>query len=352
MAEEVDPIDAVEIPEESEAPEGQAEEQSRDEKGQYAEAEDKSQEAQEAPETPDTTDTEGGVQVVEPVPWQYRADQRDYSMGMVGDDGVVSISPQDVPHLEQLLASGRHWADQRPRERADFQQQVDTARAETQASDAARQKLFSEIERAAGLDADGRTDWAEALAAKWPELQAAADTASAEARNSAVVAENEQYRRNEQERALQPRVVASLEDEIHKACDPKNGDARFRSFSFEDKKAVYDRLAPNWRGLMVTDQSLPWQGEGTPWLDKPQMFRELEYIADLRGRQTKQEGTTEAAAKSNAAELSKTKAPPAVKATTTTTSASSPAKRFKPSKGATAETVTEEVDAFFDAMEV
>ena len=346
--ETIDPIDEVEVTEESEAPvEDQAEEQPRNEKGQYAEAEDKSQEAQEAPETPDTPDTEEGVQVVEPVPYRYRADQREYQIGTVGDDGAVSISPDEVPHLEQLLASGRHWADQRPRERADYQRQIDTAQAEVTAAEAVRQSLMDEFERIANLGEDDLTDYMAGLKAEWPKIKAEAESKGFESKNQAQSDELAQYKRDEREREWLPKVENRLEDEMVAIRD---GDKRFQSFTKKDMQAVFGRLSQNLRGLRVTEQSLPWTGEGTPFLDLPQVRREMEYVASLRG--TKQDSTTEDAKKANAAELSETKAPPAVKANSGPTPASGPVPRFKRSKDATALTVTQEVDDYIDDLEI
>ena len=357
--ETVDPIDEVEVTEDSEAPEqDQAEEQPRNEKGQYAEAEDKSQEAQEAPEPPDTPDTEEGVQVVEPVPYRYRADQREYAIGTVGDDGAVSISPDEVPHLEQLLASGRHWADQRPRERADYQRQIDTAQAEVTAAEAVRQSLMDEFERIANLGEDDLTDYMAGLKAEWPKIKAEAESKGFESKNQAQSDELAQYKRDERERALQPQVLDGLEREMVRAIedDARTKFPRFQALTLEDKRAIFGRLTQDgWRGLMVMKDPVsglvtPWQGEGEPQLDNPRMLREMEYVASLRG--TKQDSTTEDAKKANAAELSETKAPPAVKANSGPTPASGPVPRFKRSKDATALTVTQEVDDYIDDLEI
>ncbi len=341
MAEEVDPIDAVEIPEETETPEkDQVEEQPRAEDGTFEAREEQSSEDQGKEAPSETTEV--------PEAWSYTADGQRYDVGTVLD-GVVSIPADQAPHIQQLLAEGRHHQGNWQRERQESQRQVEAARAEMTAAEATRQSLMDEFERVANLGEDELADYMAGLKAQWPQIKSAAEAKGADSRNSAVIAENEQYKREKQERELEPQVLNSLETEMVKI---RESDQRFQVLTQQDMQLVFGRLSGNVRGLMVTDQSLPWQGEGTPWLDIPQVTREMEYVASLRGRQTKQESTTEAAAKANAAELSETKAPPAVKATTTATSASSPAKRFKPSKNATAETVTQEADDFFDAMEV
>ncbi|KKL59938.1 hypothetical protein LCGC14_2210310, partial [marine sediment metagenome] len=306
----------------------------REEQSSEEQAEEASSETPEVPVTPET--------------WGYAADGQRYDVGTVLD-GVLSISADQVPHIQQLLSEGRHHQGNWQRERQESQRQVEAARAEVTAAEATRQSLMDEFERVANLGEDELADYMAGLRSKWPQIKSAAEAKGADSRNSAVIAENEQYKREKQERELEPQVLNSLETEMVKI---RESDQRLQVLTQQDMQLVFGRLSGNVRGLMVTDQSLPWQGEGTPWLDIPQVTREMEYVASLRGRQTKQESTTEAAKKSNAAELTETKAPPAVKATTTATSASSPAKRFKPSKGATAETVTEEMDDFFDAMEV
>lgn len=341
MAEDVDPIDAVEVTEETEAPEKeQAEERPRAENGTFVEREEQSPEEQgEAPS--ETTEVP-----VTPEGWGYTADGQRYDVGTVLD-GVLSIPADQVQHVQQLLSEGRHHQGNWQRERQESQRQVEAAQAEVTAAEAARQHLMETVEGWANLGEDELADFMAGLKAQWPQIKAAAEAKGTESKNSAIVAENEQFRREGQERALLPQVEDALETEM---VSIRDSDKRFQSLTKRDMQTVFGRLGQNLRGLMITDQGTPWTGEGTPWLDKNAVAREMEYVASLRG--PTQDSTTEAAKKANAAELSETKVPPAVGVTKSTTSASGPAKRFKPSKDATAETVTDEADAHFDAMEV
>ena len=172
MAEDVDPIDAVEITEETETPEkDQVEGQPRAEDGKFEAREEQSSEEQgEAPfETPEVP--------VTPEAWGYAADGQRYDVGTVLD-GVLSIPADQVPHIQQLLAEGRHHQGNWQRERAESQRQVEAAQAEVTAAEATRQSLMDEFERVANLHEDELADYMAGLRSKWPQIKADAEAKS------------------------------------------------------------------------------------------------------------------------------------------------------------------------------
>jgi len=344
--ETVDPLE-VEVPEESEAPEveEQAEEQPRAEDGTFASKE-KAEPEEQPPEGQDEPPPEAPEV---PVAWSYTADGQRYDVGTVGADGAVVIPADQAPHIQQLLAAGRHHQGNWQRDRAESQRQVEAAKAEVEASEAVRQNLLDEFERVAGLSEEEAADYVATLRDRWPTIKAQAEAKGVETRFAADRQRLAEFEQRERERQLEPEVFQSIEDRMLRI---HGSDPRFKALTQQDLQAVYGRLAPTWRGLLITETGAPWTGEGTPWLNNDAVDREMEYAATIRGRQVGQDSATAAAKKANAAELGGTKAPPAVKAKPSTTPAKGSPKGFTPSKDAGLADQTREVDEWFDSLEV
>ena len=339
MDQTVDPIDAVEVPEESEE---QTEEQPRAEDGTFAE-----KQVEQSPEEPAEASSETTEVPEAPESWGYAADGQRYDVGTVLD-GVVSIPADQAPHIQQLLAEGRHHQGNWQKDRAESQRQVESAQAEAKASDEVRQSLMDKIEGWANLPEDELADVMAGLRTAWPQIKAEAEAKGFESKNQAQTDRLAQLEREDVERRLEPQVNSSLEDHMSRI---KASDPRLKSLSDSELWDIHGRIMGNWKNILRTPEGDPWNGQGEAKLDLGVVQGEMEYVATLRGRQVQQETTTAAAEKGNAAELGGTKAPPAVKSKTGTTSESSPTKRFKPS-GKEGSDPTQEVDEYFESLEV
>ncbi|KKM21130.1 hypothetical protein LCGC14_1638510, partial [marine sediment metagenome] len=323
----VDPLDAIgegEAPEATEAevvPEqDEAEgEQPRTDDGRYASPEDKSPEGQADEAAPDETlevreEADAGAAVeAEPTPYRYRSSAADYEVAgaTVGADGVLTIPADSVPHLTQLLASGRSYADTRPRVEAAFQQQVRQAQAETEASAQTRSALLDQFETVVKMTPEQRLDWAEGFAQEWPAIRAAAEQAGVEAGRQADRARLETLEREAYERDLEPQLQSGLEEHMQRAF---NEDPLFKGVTREDLVVVYGKLMNGWQtnGLLLNADGSAWNGERDPSINLVLMRREMEYVASLRRHKDASTQQVTEAKKANDAEMSENKAPPAV----------------------------------------
>lgn len=333
--------------------------QPRSDDGRFASPEDKAPEGQAElaaeGETPEGEADAGAAEVAEPTPYTYRADARTYEItgATVGPDGVLSIPQESVSHLTQLLASGRSWADARPRELASYQQQVTQAQAEVEASNQTRAALLEQFETVVKMTPEQRLDWAEGFVGEWPAIRAQAEQAGVEAGRQADKTRLEQFERQDRERELEPQLRQGLEEHMVRA---QAEDPLFRDMTQEDLVVVYDKLLNGWQsnGLLRTAENMPWNGEQNPQIDLTLMRREMEYVASLRRRTTTAQQATTEAKKTNAAELKDGKAPPAVTTKTGSPAEEQPVKRFKLPKGVdpNSEEATELVDAWAEGREI
>ena len=313
-------------PQEPEAPEDQP----RDEQGRFT-AEEVSPEGQveKPPEEPQETPPEPVLD-----PFTYRADgmQYDIAGATTGEDGAVVIPKDSVPHLQQVLSAGRHHFGGWQRERQGFQEQVKQAQAEVEASAQTRGALLEQFETVVKMTPEQRLDWAEGFAQEWPGIKAKAEQAGVEAGRQADQARLKNYERDAYERELEPELQAGLEAQMTRAHAE---DPLLRGLTREDMVVVYDKLLNGWQqnGLLLNADGSAWNGERDPQINLVQMRREMEYVASLRRHKDASTEKAATAKKANEAEMSESKAPPAVKAKTGPPAEGTPIKRFKPSKG-------------------
>ena len=327
---------------ESEATEGQ----SRDEQGRFTTEEVSSEEQAEKPsEEPQETPPEPVLD-----PFTYRADGQQYDIAgaTTGEDGAVVIPKDSVPHLQQVLSAGRHHFGGWQRERQGFQEQVKQAQAEVEASVQTRSALLEQFETVVKMTPEQRLDWAEGFAQEWPAIRAKAEQAGVEAGRQADQDRLKQYENEAYERELEPQLQTGLEEHMTRAF---NEDPLFKGLAREDLVSVFGKLMNGWQtnGLVLNADQSAWNGERNPQINLVLMRREMEYVASLRRHKDASTDKVTTAKKANEAEMSESKAPPAVKAKTGPPAEGTPTKRFKPSKGGDA---AEESLDFLMNMEV
>ena len=334
--------------------------QPRTEDGRYASPEDKPPEGQADPAaeggTPEgEADAGTATEPAGPTPYTYRADARTYDVtgATVGPDGVLSIPQESVPHLTQLLASGRHWADSRPRELAALQQQVTQAQAEVEASNQTRAALLEQFETVVKMTPEQRLDWAEGFVGEWPAIRAQAEQAGVEAGRQVDKTRLEQFERQEFERNFEPELRQGLSDFI---LQEQANDPRFKGLARDDMEALFGKLISGWQsnGLLLTAEGASWNGEKNPQANEALIRREMEYAVSFRRQKNESAEQTATAKKTNKAELSEGKAPPAVTTKTGSPADEKPVKRFKLPKGVDPDSAeaTELVDEWVESLEV
>ncbi|KKK78442.1 hypothetical protein LCGC14_2843540, partial [marine sediment metagenome] len=325
-------------------------EQPREKDGRYASPEDKSPEGQADKAAPDETlevreeADAGAAAEAEPTPYRYRSSAADYEVAgaTVGADGVLSIPADSVPHLTQLLASGREYSDTRPRVEAAFQQQVKQAQSEVETANKSRDVYSEHLEKVFDMSPEQRLDWAEGFSQQWPEVKAGAEKAGVEASRQADRVRLEQYERDAYVRELEPQLQTALEEHMTRAFGE---DPLFKGMTVEDLRVVYGKLLNGWQtnGTILNADGSVWNGERDPQINLVQMRREMEYVASLRRQKDASTEKVTEAKKTNEAELSENKAPPSVSSQTGPSPGEKPAKQFKPS-GKEGSDPTEEVD--------
>ena len=358
---EVDPLEKIgegeapEAPEEAEDSQPQEpetpESQSRDEQGRFT-AEEVSSEGQveTPPEEPQETPPEPVLD-----PFTYRADNQQYDIAgaTTGEDGAVTIPKDSVPHLQQVLSAGRHHFGGWQRERQGFQEQVKQAQSEVEASVQTRAALLEQFESVVKMTPDQRLDWAEGFAGEWPAIKAKAEQAGVEAGRQADQERLKQYERDAYARELEPQLQEGLEAQMTRAHAE---DPLLRSLTQDDMKVVYGKLLNGWQtnGLLLNTDGSVWNWERDPQINLVQMRREMEYVASVRRQRNESTGKVTEAQKANEAEMSESKAPPAVKAKTGPPVEGKPVKRFKLPKGVdpNSDEATELVDAWAEDQEV
>ncbi len=332
--------------------------QPRSDDGRYASPEDKPPEGQADPaaevETPEgEADAGTAEKPAEPTPYSYRADARTYDVmgATVGPDGVLSIPQESVPHVTQLLASGRAWSDSRPRELAALQQQIAQAQAEVNAVNQTRAALLDQFETVVKMTEEQRLDWAAGFGEEWPGIRAKAEQAGAEASRQADHARLADYERQDFERTFEPQFRQGLSDFILRE---QKSDPRFKGLTRDDLEVVFGKLADGWQnnGVLLTAEGAAWNGERNPQANEALIRREMEYAVSFRRQENESAEQTATAQKANAAELKDGKAPPAVKSTTGGTPADGkPVRQFKPSGKEGSDPAEESLDYLMD-MEV
>ena len=365
-----DPLDtlgedvATEAPEAESVPEkdGAEEDQPRSEDGRDASPEDKSPEGQadeaapdETPEVREEADAGTAPEKVEPTPYKYRSDAADYEIpgATVGADGVLTIPSDVVLHVTQLLASGRSYADSRPKVEAAFQQQLKQAQSGEEAANQTKAAVMEQFELVAKMSPEEALEWSEGFREAWPEIRAKAEQAGVEAGRQATEERLKQYERDDYARELEPQLRSGLEEHMTRAHaeDPFLG-----SLTREDLLVVYDKLMNGWQanGLLLNADQSAWSGERNPQINLVQMRREMEYVASLRRQKNDSTEQATKAKKSNDAEMSESKAPPAVKAKTGPSAEGKPVSQFKLPKGVdpASDEATELVDAWAEGLEV
>ena len=368
LEEQQDPLDtlgedvATEAPEAESVPEkdGAEEEQPREEDGRYASPEDKSQEGQADQATPETPEVReeadaGEAEKVEPTPYKYRSDAAEYDVpgATVGPDGTLTIPADSVLHITQLLASGRTYADSRPRVEAAFQQQLKQAQSEAEASSQTRIALIEQFETVVKMTPEERQDWAEGFAGEWPGIRAKAEQAGAEASHQAAEASLRQYEQEDFERGFEPELRQGLSDFI---LQEKERNPLYKDLTRDDMEALFGKLINGWQtnGLVQTSEGMSWNGERNPRANETLIRQEMEYVASFRRQKNDSVEQVTKAKKSNDAEMSENKAPPAVKAKTGPSAEGKPVSQFKLPKGVdpASDEATELVDAWAEGLEV
>ncbi|KKL61129.1 hypothetical protein LCGC14_2198400, partial [marine sediment metagenome] len=218
----------------------------------------------------------------------------------------------------------------------------------TEASAQTRSALLDQFETVVKMTPEQRLDWAEGFAQEWPAIKAAAEQAGVEASRQHDRARLETLEREAYERELAPQVVEGLWENMVKA---QKDDPAFKDLTNDDGRAIHARLMQNWQtsGLIRNTDGSAWNGERDPSIDLGLVRQGMRDVADLRLRMNIDAGKVTQAKKANEAEMSESKAPPAVKAKTGPPAEGTPTKRFKPSKGGDA---AEESLDFLMNMEV
>ena len=337
------------------------EEQPQTEDGRQASPEDKSPDGQadeaapdETPEVREEADA-GDAEKVEPTPYKYRSDAADYEIpgATVGADGVLTIPSDVVLHVTQLLASGRSYTDSRPKVEAAFQQQVKQAQSEVEAASESKAALIEHFEKVFEMTPEERLDWAEGFGQDWPSVKAKAEQAGVEAGREVDKLRLEDYERREFERQFDPELRQGLSDFI---LHEQERDPQFKELTRDDMEALFGKLIVGWQtnGLVQTAEGMSWNGERNPRANETLIRQEMEYVASFRRQKNDSVAQVTKAKKSNDAEMSDNKAPPAVKAKTGPSAEGKPVAQFKLPKGVdpASDEATELVDAWAEGLEV
>ena len=315
---ETDPIDAIgdDVAGESELEEtevGEASEQEtpREVTGSDVEVDEASDEEAAPAEsdedvTEDSTVTDQRAVKEQPAePFTYQGDHQVHAIdgSKVGADGSVTIPKDQIPHVKNLLASGRYFTGSWQREQAAAKQSVQAANTERDSQKARADALVQKFEELMTLPEDATYEQILQFRQQWPQIQAEAASAGIKAQADADRQKLQQYEAQAQAREMLPKLATGLEDHMLEFTK----EDRFTGLAKEDLQAIYNNL---WNSR--TQNSVFVQHEGQWYVNKPVVEKELMYAARFRRQEAATEKKKTAAKVANKAETVTGKKPPPV----------------------------------------
>ena len=321
----VDPLDEIddiidEVAEESAQEEVQEDatstaEQPRDEDGTAVEtdvaSEDVTAPAEITEEVAETsTDTDQQAEKEQSAePFSYTGDGQSHVIdgSVVGEDGSVTIPKDQVPHIQTILANGKHHVGSWQRERDADRQAIQAANTERDAQIARADAIAGKLEDIAGLDENQLYEWAVKFQQELPAIQAQSAQAALEAQGKADKEKLASYEQQEYERQMLPQMEAG----VKRYVDEYGAQERFQGLTEEDRTAVFNNLWGNWQAhnLFAADG-----GEIKVQLAKVE--EAMMYAVKFRRQEAAKEQKTVEAVKVNEVETAKeVKKPPPVLST-------------------------------------
>lgn len=317
----------------SEAPAAEPEGQPRDEQGRFAspsepEAEAPVEEAPaeetEVPVEPEAAAEGEEAEAEEPdEPIVYRADGQEFEIpgSAVGDDGWF-IPADQIPEVQQLLASGKAFSGSYRQRLSEAAQQVEAARQETAAANAQSQHVLAHFEgliersqeaiRAGTMEAllaSPLGQWFLSVGQGWPILKADARTKALELASQQATKRLQEYERNEHQARIRPLMSQTVQESVW-----QQGQAMGLDRGTLD--AVQQMLVgPGYERLLFVpapyDDPAGAYRKGDTVIDHTVVAGALQLAAINRGRADQQERIAQAQ-RNNAAAATRTKAPPTV----------------------------------------
>jgi len=322
----VDPIDAIDdivddVAEESVQEEVQQEDETsaaetpRDEDGRTVET-DEASEGETAPaettEEAEETSTEADQQVekeqpAEPFSFQGDGQKHVIDGSTVGEDGSVTIPKDQIPHVQNLLASGKYLTGNWQRERNADKQAVQAAEAERDAQVAKSDAVSKKLDEIAGLDENQLYEWALNFQREMPAIKAKADQEAIQAQGKADKDELASYKQAEYERQMLPQMEAGVKTWV----EDLGKEERFSGLTEQDRVDVANNLWGNWQAINLFAAD---GGEIKVQLAKVE--EALMYAAKFRRQEVVKEQKATEAKEVNKVEAAKeTKKPPPVLST-------------------------------------
>ena len=263
---------------------------------------------EEVEETSTDTDQEAEKEQP-PEPFTYRGDGQVHTIdgSKVGADGSVTIPKDQAPHIQNLLAAGKHHLGNWQRDQAAAKQAVETANTERDGEKAKSDQIVQKFEALMGLDDDALYEQVLQFKAEWPATKAEADKAAIEASHQSDRQRLATYEQRDYERQILPLMETGLQHHV----DAIGKDERFSHLTDADRKEVFSHLWSNWKtsNVFVADGN-------EPKVRLDVVEGALAYAAKFRREQAETEKKTAEAKEANKTETTtEAKKPPPILST-------------------------------------